>query len=245
MFLLWIGLALVTAAVCGTIANALPGVVPFQPPRELRSSGVSGVGFALLAVGLLNMRTESPPARRRIRRVLARARVLTVRLLRDVFGLAFIGGRRFAIAVGVGVLTAFVAFVAGYLLSMIPVLAESVPPTDARFEAVAGAPAWVPPVFFAVYAAAPEELLHRGLLLAVVAVVTASTTNRWVRVAVIVTALIATSWIFGLGHLGWSLLNAVSAGVTGAMFGAVAIATRSMWAAIVAHALFNVLVSIF
>lgn len=45
-------------------------------------------------------------------------------------------------------------------------------------------------------------------------------------------------------HLDWSLLNAVSAGVTGAIFGVVAIATRSLWAAIVAHALFNALVFI-
>lgn len=241
MLLLWAALFLVTTAACGAIANSLPGVTPFESPRVLVRAAVFGVSMAVMAVVLLNMMMSGPPLRRRTRRVLARARVLAVRLLRDVFGLAFIGGRRLAIAVAAGVAAAFVSIGIGYSLLLVPALAETVPTTDARYEALAGAPAWVPPAFFAIYAPAPEELAYRGLLLVVCAVVMASTSNRWVRGAVLVAALIGTSWIFGAVHLHWSLLNAVSAGITGAVFGVVAIATRSLWAAIVAHALFNAL----
>lgn len=244
MLLLWAALWMVSAAVCGAIANALPGVTPFESPRVLVRIGVLGVSMAAIAVVMLNLVAWEPPLRRRARRVLSRAWALFRRLLRDVFGLAFISGRRLAVAVGLGVIAAFVAFGAGYLLGLVPVLAEGVPATDARVEAMGGAPAWVPAVFFATYAAAPEEIAHRGALLVAVAVVAASTSKRWVRGIVTVAALIGTSWVFGLVHLDWSLLNAVSAGVTGAIFGVVAIATRSLWAAIVAHALFNALVFI-
>lgn len=244
MLLLWAALWMVSAAVCGAIANALPGVTPFESPSMLVRIGVFGVSMAAIAVVMLNLVVWEPPLRRRARRVLSRAWALFRRLLRDVFGLAFISGRRLAVAVGLGVIAAFVAFGAGYLLGLVPVLAESVPATDARVEAMGGAPAWVPAVFFATYAAAPEEIAHRGALLVAVAVVGASTSNRWVRGIVTVAALVGTSWVFGLVHLDWSLLNAVSAGVTGAIFGVVAIATRSLWAGIVAHALFNALVFI-
>lgn len=241
MLLLWAALYLVTAATCGLVANALPGVTPFESPRALVRAAVLGLGMAMMVLVVLNLMMQQPPLRRRARRVLARARVLSVRLLRDVFGLAFISGRRLAAAIGLGVVAGFVSVGLGSLLSLVPALAESVPTTDARYEAMAGAPEWVPPVFFATYAPAPEELAYRGLLLAVCAIVLALTSNRWVRGAVVVTGLIGTSWLFGFAHLDWSLLNAVSAGVTGAVFGAVAIATRSLWAAIVAHALFNAL----
>lgn len=244
MLLLWAALWMVSAAVCGAIANALPGVTPFESPNMLVRIGVFGVSMAGIAVVMLNLVVWEPPLRRRARRVLSRAWALFRRLLRDVFGLGFISGRRLAVAVGLGVVAAFVAFGVGSLLTLVPVLAESVPATDARVEAMGGAPAWVPAVFFATYAAAPEEIIYRGALLVAVAVVAASTSNRWVRGIVTVAALVGTSWVFGLVHLDWSLLNAVSAGVTGAIFGVVAIATRSLWAAIVAHALFNALVFI-
>lgn len=240
MLLLWMALYMVAAAACGAIANALPGVTPFEPPRMLLRVGVFGVSMAAIAVVMLNLTMTAPPLRRRVRRVLARGRVLAGRLLRNVFGLV-VGGRRLGAAIGLGGVAAVVSIGIGYLLGMVPVLAESVPSTDARYEAMAGAPAWAPPAFFAIYAPAPEELVFRGLLLVAVAVVMASTSNRWVRVGVVVAALVGTSWVFGLVHLHWSLLNAVSAGVTGAIYGVVAIATRSLWAAIVAHALFNAL----
>lgn len=245
MGLLWGALWMFVTAVCGSLANALPGVTPFEPPRALVLLGVGGValvGFAL--VMLIVVVWEAPP-RRLARRVLARARALSRRLLGEVFGLAFISGRRLAAAVGLGVVAAFVAFGTGILLAMVPALAASVPPTDARYEAMSGTPAWVPAVFFATYSPAPEEIFYRGTLLVAIALVAALTANRWVRGAVAVVALIVTSWMFGLVHLDWSLLNAVSAGITGAMYGVVAIATRSLWAAIVAHALFNALVFIF
>lgn len=244
MAFLWAALWMVSAAVCGAIANALPGVTPFESPRMLVRIGVFGVSMAAIAVVMLNLVVWEPPLRRRARRVLSRAWALSRRLLRDVFGLGFISGRRLAVAIGLGIVAAFASIGVGYLLGLVPVLAESVPATDARVEAMGGAPAWVPAVFFATYAAAPEEIAYRGALLVAVAVVGASTSNRWVCGIVTVAALVGTSWVFGLVHLDWSLLNAVSAGVTGAIFGAVAIATRSLWAAIVAHALFNALVFI-
>lgn len=99
-------------------------------------------------------------------------------------------------------------------------------------------------MFFATYAPIPEEIAHRGALLVVMAVTAASTQNRWVRGLIVAIALLVTSAVFGVGHLDWSLLNAVSAGVTGAIFGVVAIANQSLWAAIVAHSLFNALLFI-
>lgn len=242
MFLFWAALYLVTAAACGAIANSLPGVTPFESPRRLGGSALFGVSMAVIAMVVLNQSVTAPPLRRRARRVLARARAHLRHLLRDVFGVAFISGRRLVAAIGLGLIAAVVSVGIGRLLVLVPVLAESVPVTDARFEALAGAPVWVPPAFFAIYAAVPEELAFRGLLLVIVAAVMSSTSRRWVRGGVVTAAWIGTSWIFGLVHLDWSLLNAISAGVTGAVFGIVAIATRSLWGAIVAHGLYNALV---
>ena len=241
MLLLWAALGMVAAAVFGGVANALPGVTPFEPPSVLVRVGVFGMGMAAIAILMLNLIVSEPPLRRRSRRVLSRASVLWRRLLRDAFGLAFISGRRLAVSIGLGVAGAVLYVGVGYLLGLVPVLAESVPATDARVGAMIDAPGWVPAVFFATYAPVAEEIGYRGALMVAVAVGAASTSNRWVRGTITAAALIGTSWVFGLVHLDWSLLNAVSAGVSGVIFGVVAIASRSLWAAIVAHALFNAL----
>lgn len=241
MLPLWAALGMLAAAVFGGVAIALPGVTPFEPPSVLVRVGVLGMSMAAIAILMLNLVVSEPPLRRRARRVLSRASVLWRRLMRDVFGLAFISGRRLAVSIGLGVVGAVVSIGVGYLLGLVPVLAESVPATDARVDAMVDAPEWVPAVFFATYAPVAEEISYRGALMAAVAVVVASTSNRWIRGTITAAALLGTSWVFGLAHLDWSLLNAVSAGVSGAIFGVVAIASRSLWAAIVAHALSNAL----
>lgn len=176
------------------------------------------LGRATNGAVMLLLLASNRPLRRRTRRVLTRARVLAVRLLRDVFGLAFIGGRRLTVAAAAGVAAAFclhrdrLRAAPGRLLSQrrCRLRMHGTRPSP-------GPQRRVPPAFFAIYAPAPEELAYRGLLLVVCAVVMAAPSNRWVRGAVIVAALIGTSWVFGLAHLNWSLLNAVSASMTGAV----------------------------
>lgn len=116
----------------------------------------------------------------------------------------------------------------GGALLLVPALAESVPASDARFDPVAGTTPWVPPAFFAIYAAAPGEIIYRGVLLGVLALSVATIRSRWSRVVVVSGALL--------------IVSAVTAGVTGAVYGIVAIATRSLWAAIIAHMLYNALI---
>ena len=244
-FLLWMLLWVATTAVCATVGNSLPGVVPFEPSRALVLL-VIGLGLPLAGM-IAVMLNLIAPARlrggRRVRWVAARGWFLLVRLLRDVLGL--VTSRRQAIlAVTAGLIAGLASVGVGYLLRVLPALVATAPATDARFDAVAFSPPWVPPAFFAINAAAPEELIYRGALLAVCACVLARAKTAWIRVTVITVALLGTSALFGLAHLHWSLYNAVSAGITGALFGAAAVATRSLWAAIIAHAAYNALIFI-
>ena len=53
--------------------------------------------------------------------------------------------------------------------------------------------------------------------------------------------LVASSAVFGLPHLEWSVANAATASVTGLLFGTLALRTRSIWPAVVAHTTANYL----
>ncbi|WP_344005190.1 CPBP family intramembrane glutamic endopeptidase [Microbacterium paludicola] len=243
MVLLWAALLLAVSAACGAIANSLPGVTPFESPRVLVGAGLLAVCFAAMAVLPLYARTPRSLGRSdEVRWMLDRGRHLTVRLLRDVLGLAMISWRRLLVALVAGVAGGLVSVAIGGALLLVPALAESVPASDARFDAVAGTAPWVPPAFFAIYAAAPEEIIYRGVLLGALALSVETIRSRWARVVVASGALLIVSAVFGQVHLDWSLLNAVTAGVTGAVYGIVAIATRSLWAAIIAHMLYNALI---
>lgn len=237
MVFMWLTLGLAAAAACGTIAISLPGASPFEGTRGLVAAGVFAVVLAALALILVSASFEKFP----VRLVLRRNALLWRRLLRDVLGL-IISPPRAAIAIGVGIVVGFLSWGAGQWLLSIPALAETIQPSDVRLDTVAGAPWWVPAAYYAIYAPLPEEILYRGPLLAICAIVAALTTNKRVRAVAVVAALLATSVVFGLVHLDWSLLNAVGAGVSGALYGIAALATRSLWPAIIAHSLSNALV---
>lgn len=239
---LWLALYLVVGAVCSTVANALPGISRLESLSVPMVFLVTGGCLVLFVVLFVRIRLQYVASSRRWRRVVARTRALTVRLLRDVLGLTHLGWRRTAVIIGAGIVGAFVARGTTRLLWLVPALADTVPAADLREDAMMAAPEWVPPVFFAVYAPAPEEMAFRGLLLAVCAIVAVTTRNRWIRVGVITVALLATSAMFGAIHLDWSLMNAVAAGLGGLIFGILAVSLRSLWAPIIAHALYNALI---
>ena len=109
------------------------------------------------------------------------------------------------------------AVITGEVLVRVPALAETAAGTDARIDALADAPRWAGSLYLAIYSPLPEELIYRGLLLLVVGGYLARFRSASVRRVTVVLALVAMSTIFGMHHLGWSLLNAVSAGVHGLM----------------------------
>ena len=137
-FLLWMLLWVATTAVCATVGNSLPGVVPFEPSRTLLLL-VIGLGMppAAMTAVMLNL---IAPARLRggrcVRWVAARGWFLLVRLLRDVLGLVTSRWRA-VLAVTAGVIAGLASVGAGYLLRTFPALVATAPATDARFDAVA------------------------------------------------------------------------------------------------------------
>lgn len=246
MLIFWVVLFVAAMTVCGLIANSLPGVVPFEEPRLLQRA-VLAVVFLIMAVYLLSVMLSAVPRGRRRLRIAGRARALSRRLLRVLGLIPADRGRRAAGTVGcwlvVGVVAGGASVGVAYAVRLVlPGLLASVPPSDARFDAVAASPEWVRPAFFAIYAPLPEELLYRGLLLAICAAATALVASRSIRAVVFVVALLGTSLIFGLAHIDWSLLNAASAAATGLVYGAAALVTRSLWPAVIGHALHNVLI---
>jgi membrane protease YdiL (CAAX protease family) len=239
---LWFALLLATLTACHTIGNSLPGVTHLVSPPQLALTATLTVGVALAGV-IANANFQARlPWRRRLRRIAERARLLSIYLLRDVLDLIIPSPTRTALTISAGVAAGITSILIVSALLLVPGLAQTAPATDARFDAVRGAPLWVPPAFFAVVAPAPEELIYRGPLLAATVLVLARTKSTWIRATAIGGALVVTSILFGYAHLSWSLLNALSAGATGVLFGAAALATRSLWAAIIAHALYNALI---
>ena len=240
---LWVALVLVAISCFATLGNALPGVKSFDSPRTQAQLFVSGLGMTGLVI-VMSSFIGSAPIRSRVPRALSRTRALARRLLRDVLGLAPLGGRRLSGMIGLGLIAGLLGLGVSYLLGRVPFLAASVPATDTRVDAVAQAPAWIASVFFATYAPVPEEILFRGPLLAAVVVITALAANKWVRRILIAVVLVGTSWVFGMAHLEWSLLNAVSAGAHGMLLGGAAVTARSLWPAIVGHVVFNAFAAI-
>lgn len=242
LVLLWLALYLVVGATCMAIANALPGVTPFEPPTAPAAFLVLSIGLMLTVAVIVSARMRNVPRSRRRRRIIARTRTLLVRLLHDVLGLVPIGRRPLLAAILLGFAGALVALVVAYLVSLVPGLADTVPASDARYDAVAMTPRWVAPVFFAIYAPAAEELIYRGMLLAVCAIAAVTIRSRSIRIIVVITALLSSSFLFGIVHLHWSLANAAAAAATGLIYGTIAVLVRSLWAPIIAHALYNALI---
>lgn len=98
---------------------------------------------------------------------------------------------------------------------------------------------WVRPAFFAIYAPLPEEIRYRSVVLVAAAFAAAFIRTPWIRAVVVTGTLIGSSYVFGAAHASWSLLNAIDAGITGVIYGSASLITRSLWAGIIAHALYN------
>lgn len=115
---------------------------------------------------------------------------------------------------------------------------------DARFEAVGQAPAWAGGLYFAVVAAPWEEMLYRGPVILAAAYLLARTWPRCWRVVAVGGIWLVSSVYFGGGHLEFSQLNAVTATANGLLYGGLALVSRSLWPAVVAHGLHNFLAGV-
>lgn len=233
-------LVLVAAAVCEAIATSLPGVRSTTGPAMLLVPVLMGLGSAIGGVAITAARVVSPGPRL-LRRMWGRSRVLWRRLLGPVLGLAFLSGRRLLVALAMGAVSGAATLMIALAVIRIPALAATLNGPDARTDALTDAPLWSQATYLAIHAPLPEELLYRAPVMAIAAIVIAITSRRRVRVAVIAMALIVISVVFGLAHLEWSLANAVTATISGLVFGLVSVLTRTLWAGVAAHATFNAL----
>lgn len=113
-------------------------------------------------------------------------------------------------------------------------------PTDARFLATDTLSPLARGIAFAV-GGAPEEFLYRGPVLIAAALTSGMTSRKW-RGAMVLGVLLASSALFGDSHPG--LDNMLSAGLSGLIWGGLSLLTRSIWPALLSHALHNLIVGI-
>lgn len=220
-------LVMVAAAVCEAVATSLPGVRSVADPARLLVPLVMSLASVTGGVAITAARVVSPGPRL-LRRMWGRSRVLRRRLLGPVLGLA-LSGRRLLVALAVGAVSGAATLMIALAVIRIPALATTLNGPDARTDALADAPLWSQ-AYLAIHAPLPEELLYRAPVMAIAAIVIATTSRRRIRVAVIAMALIVISGVFGLAHLEWSLANAVTATISGLVFGLVSVLTRTLWA---------------
>lgn len=236
---LFIALFLLAAATSITVANTLPGIVPFEDVRGLLVIALT-VALALVAVlvviELVTLRRHTS-VRGDFARAWRRTRVW-IGLFADHLGLTPQSRRHAVHLLAVGLAAGLLALAANLALTAVPALAATAAP-DARNDAVAGAPSWATVLYLALYSPAWEEVWHRGTLLLVVAAVAWWVHRPGIRRALVVGALVISSVNFGLAHLDWSVLNAVTATTSGLLYGTAAVMTRSLWPAFVAHTVMN------
>ncbi|WP_170963557.1 CPBP family intramembrane glutamic endopeptidase [Cellulosimicrobium cellulans] len=241
---LFIALFLLAAATSITLANSLPGIVPFEDVRALLVIALT-LALALVAtlvvVELVTLRRHTS-AKSDLARAWRHTRVW-IRLFANHLGLAPRTRRHAARLLVIGLAAGLLAFAANLALTAVPALAATSSP-DARNDAVAGAPPWAAVLYLAIYSPAWEEVWHRGTLLLTVAAVAWWVPSPGMRRALIAVALVASSASFGLAHLDWSVLNAVTATSGGLLYGAAAVMTRSLWPAFVAHTVMNAAVGL-
>lgn len=236
---LFIALFLLAAATSITLANSLPGIVPFEGVRSLLVTALVGapaVVAVLVVIELVTLRRHTTTTGDLVRAW--RHTRVWFRVFVGHLGLAPRSRRHAVQLLAVGLATGLIAFVANAALTAVPALAGTAS-ADARNDSVAAAPPWAAVLFLAIYSPAWEEFLHRGTLLLVVAAVAWWVPSPRVRRALIVGALIVSSVGFGAAHLDWSVLNAVTATAGGLLYGTAAVMTRSLWPAFVAHTVMN------
>ena len=229
--LLLTALTSAVALISTTAANMLPGVIPFETPRAT-AIAAAVYSLMLLALAIIFERVNVSSLAETIRTLASRSRRL----------LEILGVRRSPRQA----LTALLLGLAGGALALgvqkLLLLTVTFPPStqpDGRWAAIANVSPTMGGVFFASYAPFWEETFNRGLLLLVVAFVALRSSSRRTQVAVMVVALIITSAWFGYTHLSYSTANAVTAGVEGLIFGALAVQQRSIWPAVIAHSAMN------
>ena len=92
-------------------------------------------------------------------------------------------------------------------------------------------------VLFVVLAVPVEEVMFRGLLLLGWRQLPATALGWTSRIGL----LVLSSVVFGLWHAGYGSWSAVSAAVAGLLYGTAGVVTRSLWASIAAHTVYNVI----
>jgi len=225
--LLLIVLTLTAGLITTTGANLLPGITPFENPRATAGSILMFLAIAFILEVISGVRfaetTRTLACRlRHIVKILGIRRSAHQAIAAIWLGLA--GG---ALALGLQI----------FLLSAVTFPPSAQP--DARFVAIANVAPAIGGAYFAVYAPLHEEIFYRGLLLLAITALAHRSINRPRQLATTIILLIFTSAWFGYIHLDWSVANAVTAGVSGLVFGTVAVLQRSIWPAVVAHAAMN------
>jgi membrane protease YdiL (CAAX protease family) len=228
--LLLVALAGAIGLVTTTPLNMLPGIVPFEAPRAAVISTSAGIVVTLIgafffecaehglrgAIQTLALRSRRLPGLLGLRR--SPHQTLTAIWL----GLA--GG---ALAYGL------------QLLLLATVTFPAITQPDARIVAIGNLTPIAGGAYLALYSAPWEEAVWRGALLLAVAGVAFRWRNSRAQITTTVVLLVVTSASFGYIHLDWSLANAVVAGTSGLIFGAIALHQKSLWPAVIAHATLN------
>lgn len=236
-FLFLLGLAAAMAGVAGTLAELLTGMqFDIMGRAYLLQWGLSVfvvLSIAFVLEGLLGAYKGRPQLRavgRRLRWWLG-VFIAHLGLLPD--------RRRVARTLAAGTAAAVASLAIAYAIALVPGIEKIDHTQDERYVAVANAPGLAGALYFAIAAPPPEETMYRGLLL-----LTAAAAAWWCRTPaarrlIIGAALVLTSAHFGYIHLEWSQSNALMAAVSGVAYGAAALWSRSLWTAVLAHAMYN------
>jgi membrane protease YdiL (CAAX protease family) len=233
----------VAVALTATVTALLPGV-PQKGTAVL--AAYLGALLSVLACAVMSLVTALPdgPAHGPLTVRGWRGR-FTADVRRFVADVGVVTSRRRPLAMAAAGTVAGVLSIAQIEAFMLwPALAATALGPDSRVDPVLEAPSWVQAVYFAVVAPFSEEVAFRGGLLLVVAYLARHVKDVGVRRGLVVLAVIVTAVTFGASHAEFSLLNAVTACVSGVLFGVVAVWARSIWPAVLAHAMVNLWVGI-
>ena len=241
--LVFVALVFAAVLVSVTAANMLPGVTAIEGTRAMvvltTRTIVSAIGYAF-CLGLCeggsrgNVRTI---ARRSIHTLVRRSsRLLGVLGVRR-------SPRQVVTAIWLGIAGGGLA----YGLNEFVMATVRFPPStqpDIREAAIAGVAPITGGAFFALHAALWEETLWRGLLLLAVAAIALRWSNRRTQLITTLVLVVVTSAAFGYTHQTFSTANTITAGISGLVYGAIALHQRSLWPAVIAHATTNFAVGV-
>ncbi len=98
------------------------------------------------------------------------------------------------------------------------------------------------PVYWFAAASVPEELLFRGGLLAVMVAIRTGVRGKWWSLGLQVSAVLVSTLVFASAHADYGMWNMSIAAVSGVLLAVLAVATKSLWPAIVTHGLYDTVV---